>query len=633
MNRGLVVTALALLSPALFAQVNGFTPAEGYHAVPLYLTGSVLAVSPSGKVAVGVGSFGGGGRIDVYDRIDPNGRTLLHSLVRDEYRFFGGIAWRDDSTLVFTENGDLDTAFSWTPGNPPPVELSPVGSIPDAGEIALINGAPIVFANGGPGTNRVYGIASGSAFDLTGAFGVGYGGGMALFGGEVFLGDTADPNFSGLPGQVWRAQPRYTNGDLTGMDLIDAASLAGGLGSGCAGLATDPHGAIYASSGATLTRLLGGSAMPFGVFDGAFPFPTGLTFVGSRFLPFDGDGLLIVNGEFTGAGGYFAIAPVPEPTSLAALGAGLLALLRRRRTLAVCAIAGLTALAAANDPTPRDFAARVVDYNGINGVSGYQNPTAAIGLPSAAATPFVPDNSSVVSFGWGGYLTLGFDRPIFNIPPGIDQANPYGFDFIVFGNAFYVGNECRAWAEPAYVEAGVDLDGDGQPDEWFLLLPQRPEFNIPLQNIYFGSVGVCPDSFVGYADCTPTDGRGNPLVPDDPWQPGLQAPSAGGDAFDLSWAVDRTTLLPVELTVAHFVRIVHAGNASFGPLGNSSTEIDAVAILRPLGDVTGDGCVDDNDLAVVLASFGGSGPGDANHDGLIDDVDLAIVLERFGAGC
>ncbi|NUL82549.1 MAG: hypothetical protein HUU60_07470 [Armatimonadetes bacterium] len=54
------------------------------------------------------------------------------------------------------------------------------------------------------------------------------------------------------------------------------------------------------------------------------------------------------------------------------------------------------------------------------------------------------------------------------------------------------------------------------------------------------------------------------------------------------------------------------------------------------GDVNGDCCVDDTDLAIVLEEFGRSGadlPADVNGDGVVDDTDLAIVLEEFGLGC
>lgn len=53
------------------------------------------------------------------------------------------------------------------------------------------------------------------------------------------------------------------------------------------------------------------------------------------------------------------------------------------------------------------------------------------------------------------------------------------------------------------------------------------------------------------------------------------------------------------------------------------------------GDVNGDGCVDDTDLARVLTMFGATGEldEDLNCDGIVDDTDLAIVLTQFGTGC
>jgi outer membrane protein assembly factor BamB len=54
------------------------------------------------------------------------------------------------------------------------------------------------------------------------------------------------------------------------------------------------------------------------------------------------------------------------------------------------------------------------------------------------------------------------------------------------------------------------------------------------------------------------------------------------------------------------------------------------------GDANGDGCVNDDDLLIVLFSFGETGPGlqgDLNRDGIVDDQDALLVLFNFGAGC
>ena len=59
-------------------------------------------------------------------------------------------------------------------------------------------------------------------------------------------------------------------------------------------------------------------------------------------------------------------------------------------------------------------------------------------------------------------------------------------------------------------------------------------------------------------------------------------------------------------------------------------------ITFPMGDVNGDGCVDDQDLIAVLFAFGQVGedlPEDVNLDGVVDDADILLVLENFGFGC
>ncbi|MFN7161816.1 MAG: hypothetical protein ACK4NB_02005, partial [Fimbriimonadales bacterium] len=52
-----------------------------------------------------------------------------------------------------------------------------------------------------------------------------------------------------------------------------------------------------------------------------------------------------------------------------------------------------------------------------------------------------------------------------------------------------------------------------------------------------------------------------------------------------------------------------------------------------LGDVNGDGVIDDADLLAVLFAFGSSDTeADLNNDGVVDDADLLLVLFNFGAG-
>ena len=87
------------------------------------------------------------------------------------------------------------------------------------------------------------------------------------------------------------------------------------------------------------------------------------------------------------------------------------------------------------------FADAVIAYTPGAGVSSsYTNPISALGEPSRVTPgnfggPVDPFNSAyiasqLVSVGTGGSLTLHFGTPITNNP-----ANPFGLDFIIFGDA------------------------------------------------------------------------------------------------------------------------------------------------------------------------------------------------------
>jgi hypothetical protein len=225
----------------------------------------------------------------------------------------------------------------------------------------------------------------------------------------------------------------------------------------------------------------------------------------------------------------------------------------------------------------------------MNGKPGFNlRPEAALGPPSAAATPLVPDNSDIVSFGWGGSITLAFDRPILH-----DPLHPGGYDFTVYGNSFYVGDDPHiTFQGPAYVEVGLDLNGSGVPGpgEPFYLLRGKPDPGtppqFPLPASLYGVVDHRQIPMLGYAGVTPTDGRGDPLVPNtnDPMLGGITPGSAGGDGFSLSWAVDAQGH-PVKLDHADFVRITHALDVKLDakhPFGPSTTQVDAVSLVRPL---------------------------------------------------
>src|SRR5262245_1135048 len=97
-----------------------------------------------------------------------------------------------------------------------------------------------------------------------------------------------------------------------------------------------------------------------------------------------------------------------------------------------------------------DFAESVIAYNPGTGFAtdfstgaGYQNALAALGEPSRVTPgqfggpvdPFNPPylKEQLLSIGTGGSATFAFGTPILN-----NASNPFGIDFIIFGNSGFV---------------------------------------------------------------------------------------------------------------------------------------------------------------------------------------------------
>jgi hypothetical protein len=95
------------------------------------------------------------------------------------------------------------------------------------------------------------------------------------------------------------------------------------------------------------------------------------------------------------------------------------------------------------------------------------NTDKLLGPPAGGGT-YVPDHSSLVSLGMaGGYVVLAFDPPIKDHPDNIG-----GYDFIVFGNAYWSGGDPKnMWQEPGTVWVMKDEDGNGSPDDTWYLIP------------------------------------------------------------------------------------------------------------------------------------------------------------------
>ncbi|MFZ9881451.1 MAG: hypothetical protein ACO3QC_08630 [Phycisphaerales bacterium] len=65
--------------------------------------------------------------------------------------------------------------------------------------------------------------------------------------------------------------------------------------------------------------------------------------------------------------------------------------------------------------------------------------------------------------------------------------------------------------------------------------------------------------------------------------------------------------------------------------GRSDSGTQTVTVDVLLGDLSGDGIINGNDLAIVLGGFGSTnGQGDVNADGVVDGFDIAYILGNWG---
>jgi len=214
--------------------------------------------------------------------------------------------------------------------------------------------------------------------------------------------------------------------------------------------------------------------------------------------------------------------------------------------------------------TRAQFANAVVSYDHGSGFSAnFTNSNAALGAPTSGSgvTPFAPPFSTgqIVSIGAGGSLTLQLSTPIVNRP-----ESPFGIDFLVFGNSFFVvtnGSGASALTSGAVFTSSLSTRVEVSADAltWFTLDPARAPI-----------VGTL----------SPTDGIGDPGRAVDPALKSsdfaglnlsgirsLYNGSAGGAGFDLAWAQDGSGN-SVELPSADYIRI---------DVLSGRTQIDAVS--------------------------------------------------------
>lgn len=253
-----------------------------------------------------------------------------------------------------------------------------------------------------------------------------------------------------------------------------------------------------------------------------------------------------------------------------------------------------------------------------------------------------PETTGVSLGAFGGFIEFKFENGITN-----DEKNPYGVDFVIYGNAFngnpeagavQVSEDGTTWYELAgsnyydgnftynapssgfskaysgtlrntsvvYIKGSSRVSAklgslnavDVCPAAWFPLTTNFTAFandptggahcasgvsvNLSGDTLTFTGVTAIADSDTtadysfGYADVTPNgspDQYGDAVNPYTPYT----SDKTGGDGFDLEWAVDISTGLPVDVTgkTFHYVR-VYSAVLDFGRFGETSAEITGI---------------------------------------------------------
>ncbi len=371
---------------------------------------------------------------------------------------------------------------------------------------------------------------------------------------------------------------------------------------------------------------------------------------------------------------------------------------------AALAVVGTVTTAAASPFVSRVIEFRPAPGQFVNNAQ-FNDPARALGPPVGGGTVQADLSSLVSLGGFGGFITLAFDHPIPNRPAtpanphGLDMI-VFGNAVYVGGNPNRRFAEC-AVIEVA-VDANANELAD---DTWYLIAGSHlPALTTPTAKVWDADTGdstypptnpawipfwapPAPSTFEtqahalpalltvnvlvnplgtsatnegvwGYADHTPTlllgDTDADNVVddasataaafytkPDDPMTVGLSPGSGGGDAIDLSRAVNASTGLSVRLSSIDFVRITTGVDGSISQINELSTEIDAVAEAwaTPLADYDGDGAAGVVDLFLFLdiwfAANGSSGVnviGDHDSDGGVTVVDLFAYLTDWFDG-
>lgn len=241
----------------------------------------------------------------------------------------------------------------------------------------------------------------------------------------------------------------------------------------------------------------------------------------------------------------------------------------RKIRLPLLAVAGSLFIATLAEA---QFADSVVAYTSGAGVgANFTNENAALGEPARvnpfgeSVDPFNPPygTNQIVSVGAGGSLTVQFNSPILNNP-----ANPFGADFIVFGNSGFVITN-GDFTGGGITDGSLFGNNTGETRVW-----------VSLDNITYYQLNPALAPIID--TLLPTDSDGDFQRPADPSLDNadfagqnlsgirsLYQGSGGGTGFDISWAQDGSGN-SVSLPGISFIRV---------DVLTGKSEIDAFSVV------------------------------------------------------
>ena len=255
-----------------------------------------------------------------------------------------------------------------------------------------------------------------------------------------------------------------------------------------------------------------------------------------------------------------------------------------------------------------------------------------IGTPEAGWSLEKEEGGLVSLGGYGGFITFKLKEPIINHPD-----NPFGVDFVIFGNA------AKEFSEPAAILVMKDENSNGKADDtWYEIAgsdhfysSKIKDYRITYQEAslngkgdiswsdnqdqsgfifintyhtqnYYPSENFDPEFYTGHCVfegtlikakkdlSNPGQVKSIPRMfgyadnravadpystkPDNPYS--IEIEGMGGDAVDISWAMNKNNEY-VELDQIDFIRLYNCVNDHFGTLGEFSPEIRKIIDIHP----------------------------------------------------